>query len=591
MKALTAVEGVGEISGSVPLVHESAEPLSVPDALQPRQMQERVRRIVAEKVCTLLKLPAETIDVHRAFADYGVDSIYAVRIVSALNTELKLDLPATALFDFSCIEKLAGHIVEQHSSQLSPAVSALTSSTPFERPARAPSASTREPIAVIGMSGRFASAATLSELWQHLAAGHELTGSTTRWYGQDAYGGFLPHIDQFDPLFFNISGTEAKHMDPQQRLFLEEAWHALENAGYAGGIRGTRCGVYVGCRASEYTQLFSPPVPVQAMWGNSSATLASRLSYFLDLHGPAISIDTACSSSLVAVHLACQGLWMGETRMALAGGVNVQTTADLHVAGTRADMLSERGRCHTFDARADGFVPAEGVGVVVLKRLSDALADGDHIHGVIAGSGINQDGAAMASPRRVRRPRSSSNVRSMNSSASIRAAFRMVEAHGTGTILGDPIEVRALSRAFRRHTQRVGYCALGSVKTNLGHAITAAGMAGLMKVLLSLQHRQIPPSLNHETPNPNIDFLTSPFFVNTSLRPWLVAPAERRRAALSSFGLGGTNAHIVIEEAPSYVPTPRGRPPYIVMLSAHTAEELRKKIENSSRRIVNRTLA
>ncbi|MFF2445423.1 beta-ketoacyl [acyl carrier protein] synthase domain-containing protein, partial [Priestia megaterium] len=262
----------------------------------------------------------------------------------------------------------------------------------------------KEPIAIVGMSGRFGGSADVEQLWRHLAQGDDLIEPVTRWdmslyhptgaQGRD-HGSFIDDMDRFDPTFFNISGIEATYMDPQQRVFLEEAWKALEDAGYAGaGTQGRQVGVYVGCQESGYAQLFAGEAPPQSMWGNALSAMPARISYYLDLQGPAISVDTACSSSLVAMHLACQGLWAQETEMALAGGVALQCTPQFYLIAGQAGMLSASGRCHTFDDRADGFVPGEGAGVVVLKRLSDALADGDHIHGVISGSGINQDGAS-----------------------------------------------------------------------------------------------------------------------------------------------------------------------------------------------------
>ncbi len=256
------------------------------------------------------------------------------------------------------------------------------------------------------MSGRFAQSLTVQDLWKHVSQGTDLIEKVSRWdlseYYSDSsqkgkkychYGSFLENIDQFDPLFFHISGREAVYMDPQQRLFLEEAWKALEDAGYTGErIEGHVCGVYVGCSHGDYQQLFQETPPAQAFWGNSSAGIPARIAYYLNLQGPAVAIDTACSSSLVAIHLACQGLRTEETELALAGGVFIHATPGFYLAANRAGMLSASGRCHTFDAQADGFVPGEGVGVVALKRLTRALADGDHIYGVIRGSGINQDG-------------------------------------------------------------------------------------------------------------------------------------------------------------------------------------------------------
>jgi acyl transferase domain-containing protein/threonine dehydrogenase-like Zn-dependent dehydrogenase len=453
----------------------------------------------------------------------------------------------------------------------------------------------QEPIAIIGMSGRFAKSADLDELWKHLANGDDLVEEVTRWDltppeppvpGKKSnyckVGSFLDDIDRFDPLFFKISALEATYMDPQQRLFLEESWKALEDAGYAGkSVEERSCGVYVGCVTGDYQKMCTESAPAQAFWGNSGSVIPARISYFLNLKGPAIAVDTACSSSLVSIHLACQGLWAGETEMALAGGVFVQSTPQFHNAANRAGMLSAGGHCRAFDDKADGFVPGEGVGVVVLKRLSESLADGDHIYAVLAGSGINQDGTSNG----ITAPSASSQERL---ETSVYETFRidpeqiqMVEAHGTGTILGDPIEYEALTRSFRKFTDKKDYCALGSIKTNIGHAATAAGIAGVVKILLALKHRQIPASLHFEAGNSDIQFQTSPFYVNTRLREWEVAAGAQRHAAISSFGFSGTNAHMVFREAPAAARRHHDKPGYLIVLSACSAQQLRQLVEKT----------
>ncbi|WP_096716360.1 SDR family NAD(P)-dependent oxidoreductase [Paraburkholderia acidicola] len=446
-----------------------------------------------------------------------------------------------------------------------------------------------EPIAVIGMSGRFAHSPDLASFWSHLADGHDLVDTVSRWElepgeGRCRHGSFLDGIDRFDPLFFRMSGLEATYMDPQQRLFLEEAWHTLEDAGYAGeAVKGKLCGVYVGCTGGDYAHLFTSAPPPQAFWGNSGALIPARIAYCLDLQGPAVAVDTACSSSLVAVHLACQGLRAGETELALAGGVFVQSTPGFYMAANPAGMLSATGRCHTFDANADGFVPGEGVGAILLKRLSDAIADGDHIHGVIRGSAINQDGHSNGITAPSARSQERLERQVYDRFGVHPETLQMVEAHGTGTRLGDPIEYHALSKAFGHYTQRPGFCALGSVKTNIGHLANAAGIAGILKILLALRHRQLPPSLHFQRGNPAIAFEGSPFYVNTELRPWPAGERAPRRAAVSSFGFSGTNAHMVIEEAPSAVRVRSGRigrDLELVALSARTAGQLRQQAEN-----------
>ena len=363
--------------------------------------------------------------------------------------------------------------------------------------------------------------------------------------------GVLEDVDQFDPLFFNISPAEAIYMDPQQRLFIENCWRCIEDSGLnPTSLSGSKCGVFVGCGQSDYGQLMNCGVlNPQGLMGGASSILSARISYFLNLKGPCLAIDTACSSSLVAIAEACNSVIFQRTsNLALAGGVCVLAGPSMHIMTSKAGMLSNDGRCFTFDKRANGFVPGEGVGVVLLKRLSDAMHDQDHIYGIIRGWGINQDGATNG----ITAPSVDSQIRLEKD---VYQRFRinpetisLVEAHGTGTKLGDPIEVEALTESFRSYTDKKNYCALGSVKSNIGHHLPAAGVSGVIKVLLALKHKKQPPSLHLKNANEHIRFKDSPFFVNTELRNWEVKEGDIRRAAVSSFGFSGTNAHIVIEE-------------------------------------------
>lgn len=442
-------------------------------------------------------------------------------------------------------------------------------------------------VAIIGMSGRFPGANSVNELWEALERGESLITKAERWdltsnglTPEENWcidGGFLDDIDMFDPLFFNISGLEASYMDPQQRVFLEESWKALEDAGYAGlGIEKLDCGVYVGYTGGDYAQCYHEGQPAQSFWGNRGSVVPARIAYHLDLYGPAMAIDTACSSSLTAIHLACQSLWIGETTMALAGGVFIQCSSDFYLQTNTAGMLSPNGQCFTFDERANGFVPGEAVGIVVLKRLDDAIKDRDHIYGVIKGIGVNQDGLSngITAPSGLSQERLQTKV--YEEFAINPDSISMVEAHGTGTKLGDPIEYRALSQSFKKYTSKKNYCAIGSIKTNLGHTSAAAGVTGLIKVLLSMQNNKIPASLNYKKGNSNIDFDNSPFYVNTQLKEW--KSATPRRAALSSFGLSGTNAHAVIEEAPNTIYNPEKKLGYLIVLSARKPDELQRSI-------------
>lgn len=587
-----------------------------------RSALEHVRRIVTLKLSEAVRLNVDAIHGDTAFADYGVDSIIGVNLVRTVNEALQVELATTSLFEHSTVDQLTQHIcatwAEKIAEQLPRTAEAPAARKAPPPPPPAPRqklATKRRPaqvvapgdvaavtaspdvnserIAIIGMSGRFAQSETLEAFWRNLRDGRHLVSPVSRWEAAEcamseagvhescSVGSFISSIDLFDCEFFRISPLEAKYMDPQQRLFLEESWKALEDAGYAGkNVQEKQWGVYVGCGSSQYDTLFYGETPPHAFWGNSESIIPARVAYFLNLQGPAIAVDTACSSSLVAIHLACQGLWAKETEMALAGGVFLQPTPTFYKVANRARMLSRKGRCYSFDARADGFVPGEAVGVLVLKRLADALRDGDFIHGVIAGSGINQDGTSngLTAP----------NARAQERlERAVYERFRIdpetiqvVEAHGTGTLLGDSVEIGALTRSFRQYTQKQNFCALGTLKTNLGHSATAAGVAGVIKLLLALKHRQIPPSLHFEQRSPLFDLEGSPFFVNTELRDWAASGTGPRRAAISSFGFSGTNGHLVIEEAPALPRNDAEAPAYLVMLSARTGEQLDRQLRN-----------
>ena len=423
-------------------------------------------------------------------------------------------------------------------------------------------------IAVIGMSGRFPGAKDIGKFWNNLISGvNSITEvPPERWdfvkyYDEDTakenktyskWGGFVDDVDKFDPLFFNISPAEAEYMDPQQRLFLEESWKALEDSGYnARKLFGVKCGVFVGVGQGDYgcsLEDTEKRVNAQTLLGTSVSVLSARISYILNLKGPSLAIDTACSSSLVAVHEACRSIIDGESEIALAGGVCVMTTPMMHIMTSNMGMLSHDGRCKTFDNGADGFVPAEGVGVLVLKPISKAVMDGDYIYGVIRGSSINQDGATNGITAPSGESQKSLELGVYKKYGINPETISYVEAHGTGTKLGDPLEVQALTEAFNGYTDEKQYCAIGAVKTNIGHALTASGVASLIKVLLCLKNRSLVPSINFSQPNEHIRFEDTPFYVNTEYKPWKSIDEAPRRAAISSFGFSGTNCHMIIEE-------------------------------------------
>lgn len=468
-----------------------------------------------------------------------------------------------------------------------------------ERAVHPASGTTSGKVAIIGMSAQFADAADTGELWKLLVDGktgvREVPGH--RWNARSFYdpdprtpgrtncvrGGFLEAIDQFDPLFFNISGREAEAMDPQQRLFLEASWTALEDAGYAGdSVSGVNCGVYAGAPASDYateSERCGVDSDAQVLMGNDTAILAARISYLLNLRGPSLSLNTACSSSLVAVHLAAQAISSGECEMALAGGVCLFVSPGFYLSASTADMLSPDGECFTFDHRANGFVPGEGVGVVVLKDLNAAIRDGDHIRGVLIGSAINQDGKTNGITAPSAQAQHAVQLAAYRAAGITPDTIGMVEAHGTGTALGDPIEIDALTRSFGEHVKTTGSCAIGSIKTNIGHTGQAAGVAGLIKVLLSFEHEIIPPTRNFERANARIDFASSPFRIVTEPEPW-PAQGTPRRGAVSSFGYSGTNAHIVIEEPPQPAVRMLAAASHLFLLSAKTEDALRARLRD-----------
>lgn len=418
-----------------------------------------------------------------------------------------------------------------------------------------------EDIAIVGMSGRFPGAENAEQFWENLKGGVCSIGDfpKERWdmnqlegINISQRGGFLKNITMFEPKFFNMSGTEARVTDPQQRIFLEECWYAFEDAGYTvEDLSGIACGVYAGIGGSDYLETSKTEGlgEAQSLWGNESSILPARISYFLNLKGPSIAINTACSSSLVALHLAAQSILSGENKIAIAGGAFIANTPGFYISASRAEMLSKSGVCRTFDNHADGFVPGEGVGALLLKPLKDAIYEGDHIYGVIKGSGINQDGRTNGITAPSVLSQISLEEKVYREFSINPESISYVEAHGTGTKLGDPIEVEALNTSFGKFTDKKHFCKIGSVKTNVGHTIAAAGVTGVIKILLSMQHKQIPASLNFNVSNENIEFENSPFVVNKHLTSW-EEDAAPRRAAISSFGFSGTNAHVVIEEAP-----------------------------------------
>lgn len=473
-----------------------------------------------------------------------------------------------------------------------------------------------EPIAIVGMGCRFPGGATsLDRYWQLLRDGVDAITPvpSDRWdadayYDPDPsvagktysrYGGFLDQVDQFDPQFFSISPREAQSIDPQQRLLLEVGWEALESSGSVPDPQAvSKTGVFVGITTNDYARLITPmgnlePIDAYYLTGNPLNAVAGRLAYTFGFQGPCMAVDTACSSSLVAVHLAVQSLRRGECDRALVGGVNVILTPENTVALSKAQMLSADGRCKTFDAAADGIVRGEGCGAIVLKRLSDVVTSQDRVMAVIRGSAVNQDGRSggFTVPNKV--AQAALLKQALKSAKVAPEAIDYIEAHGTGTPLGDPIELRALGEVLGQNRPDDAPLKVGSVKTNFGHLESAAGIAGLIKVVLSLQHETLPPHLHFREPNPHIDWSELPIQVPTEATPW--AKTKSRLAGVSSFGASGTNAHVILEEAPATAApasaTEPERPLHLLTLSARSASALDNLVADYRRYLTDNTSA
>ncbi|MEU5165861.1 SDR family NAD(P)-dependent oxidoreductase [Streptomyces mutomycini] len=601
--------------------------VAAPDGRLRDRLVEHLREVLAG----VLKLPAGRLDSRVPLDGYGLDSVLVMESNSLLGKDFP-GLRGTVFFEFRTVDELAGHILaeqgdavtrlfpeetepprqETEPSRQDAAPASVSAPGPHTPPARR---DTDEPIAVIGISGRYPQADTLEEFWRNLAEGRDCVTEVPadRWdadalfdadpaapgrsYGR--WGGFLSDVDSFDSLFFQIAPKQARTMDPQERLFLQTAWSALEDAGYPPsripaprhGGQGHDVGVFVGVMWDDYAILAA----AQSALGNHQVVLANRsaianqVSYFGDFRGPSVVIDTACSASLVAVHQACESIRRGECSYAIAGGVNVAVHPDKYVHLSRKTMLSDDGRCRAFGAGGTGYVPGEGVGAVVLKRLSDAVRDGDTVHAVIRASAVNHGGRT--SGYTVPNPQAQQALveQALDGAGIDARTIGCVEAHGTGTALGDPIEHTALAQAFARHTGDTGFCAIGSVKSAIGHLEGAAGIAGLTKAVLQLRHGVLLPTLHAEELNPVIDFENSPFTVQRETAPWPRAydgdgSALPRRAAVSSFGAGGTNAHVVLEEYVAPRPVPAGpEQAELIVLSARDEDRLRARAADLGR--------
>ncbi|MCG6892799.1 MAG: SDR family NAD(P)-dependent oxidoreductase, partial [Desulfobacteraceae bacterium] len=608
---------------------------SVADIRQ--QLESDLLRIAS----AILKVDAGRMDPVASLADYGFDSVSLKILADTLNQTYGIDLIPAVFFSHTSIRRLAGHLLEtfqrqvrgvydrafgQGESSASPPVesaSARLSSRPVPggKPAGTEKPEEREPIAVIGIHGMFPGSADLAEFWKHLESEADLITEVPpdRWHWPEVleglpdgenkrhlrYGGFIADVDKFDPLFFRISPKEAAMMDPQHRLFLQTVWKTVEDAGCrASALSGKSVAVLVGMEFNDYLHMLLTRSRGNALTGTGTADtmLANRVSFFMNWHGPSEVIDTACSGSLVAVHRAVRMLRSGECDMAVAGGVSLTLSPNSMIGADALGILSPDGRCKTFDKGANGYVKGEGVGAVLLKPLSRALSDNDPIYAVIRGSAVNHGGTASSLTAPNPEAQAALLVAAYEDAAVAPETVTFLELHGTGTELGDPTEVEGIKKAFQELARRRGrpiqasrFCGLGSVKTNIGHLEPAAGIAGLIKVILAMRHGKLPGTPHFKTLNPFIRIADSPFYVVDRTRDWEPLAGEDkkeripRRAGVSSFGFGGANAHVVLEEYPGPgpavgLPTLSARRPsdpsrqqggpQLIVLSAKTRERL-----------------
>lgn len=562
------------------------------------QNGEAIRSWLISRLAVRIGAESHSIDPLATFSSYGLDSAATVTMTAELAAWLGRELAPTMMYEHPNIAALSEHLaVSVPGFQNNQTELRAQPGSPAGSPPRRVEA-TKEPIALIGIGCRFPGAYGPIAFWRLLRDGIDAITEVPRerWDARAFYtsrvatpgkmntrwGGFLEGVDQFDASFFGIAPREAVHMDPQQRLLLETAWEALEDAGQvAERLAGSATGIFVGLATSEYASLQLSRSTVLDAYGTTGSALsiaANRLSYFFDFRGPSMTIDTACSSSLVAVHLACQSIWNGECSLALAGGANLILSPAITIGFSQAGATSPQGRCHAFSALADGIVRSEGVGLVVLKPLSEALAHGDEIYAVIRGSAVTQDGRSNGITAPSGPAQEETLQRAYRSAGVSPGRVHYVETHGTGTLLGDPIEANALGHVLAMDRVPGKPCAIGSVKANIGHSEAAAGIASLIKVALALKHRVLPPSLHSSEPNPHIDFSGLQLRVQQSLEPW-PDDAQPALAGVSAFGFGGTNAHVVLEEAPpsgreeDTELNPAGRI-YLLPLSAHSSEAL-----------------
>ncbi|MBB4730090.1 SDR family NAD(P)-dependent oxidoreductase [Xanthomonas arboricola] len=545
-------------------------------ALRGFTLEQCVAWELTDHVAGLLELARERIEPNRNLTEFGFDSMTLTRLARRVSTHYAIELSPAIFFSQPTIRHVAAYLLKHYETRLRQVYGDRDLPSPTEPPAApipaAPAPATAVPaerapmdehIAIVGMSGRFPQARDIDELWRILVEGRDVVTDIPLdrfdWRGHFGEGrregvpamaskwlGAMPGIDEFDPLFFEISPRDAAAMDPRQRLLLQEAWHALEDAGYGDAqFARDRVGMFVGVEQGDYQLLAGAKA---SLTGNHDGILASRLSYSLDLHGPAMAINASCASGLVAAHQACVSLRAGDCDAAVAAAVNLVLTPHPYIGMSAAGMLSTDGRCFAFDRRANGMVPAEAVVALVFKRLSDARAADDVVHAIIVASGINYDGKTQG----ITAPNGAAQAalirQTLARADAVPADVDYVVTHGTGTRLGDPVEVAALDEVFNDGRTPPGHCALTSTKSNLGHSFAASGLVSLVSLVLAMRHETIPASLHCEEPSDYVDWSRSAFRVNRENTPWPRRMDRRRLGAVSAFGMSGTNAHVLVQE-------------------------------------------
>jgi polyketide synthase PksN len=608
-----------------------------------------VQDALSQIVMDFLKIGADDIDLDTILLDLGFDSIGLTSFSNLVNDQYGLDITPVTFFEYPNIREIAKHLAQDHRDNVlrvhgqgtTPAATAPQADAPspgvstqapiafkkkldqVEAPMLAATGGqamgggfspqrrfVERPIAIVGMSGVMPQADDIDEYWEKLSKSEnnmvtEVPSDRWDWqayYGNpmaernktlSKWGGFMREVDKFDPLFWGISPREAEMMDPQQRIFLESVWGAVEDSGHkVSDLAGTRTGLFVGAATRDYIDMMAmnhAELDGYSASGTSHAILVNRVSFLLDIHGPSAPLDTACSSSLVALHRAIESIHTGSSDMAIVGGVQVMLTPAGHISFGAAGMLADDGKCKTFDARANGYVRGEGSGAILIRPLEDAIADGDHIYAVIKSTAENHGGKATMLTAPNPNAQAELLVEAYEKAEIDPRSVGFLECHGTGTSLGDPIEIQAMKKAFadlyRKHqlpTPTKPHIGLTSAKTNIGHLETAAGIAGILKVLLSIKHKQIPALLHFEKLNPYINLDNTPFYPVAKTQDWAPALDEQgrpypRRAGISSFGFGGANVHVVLEEYIDAQARASARPagPHLIVLSAKTADRLR----------------